>query len=139
MYFKQGDLFWGMNKGFVEAATQLAISFSCQQGEKLFGLGDATEFFYIILKGNIGLNYDQKDLTHYEARHPGEVVGWSALIGQDFYTASATVETDADMLKIPTDSFLEVLNKWPDCKAILFERVAKTLGNRLLEMYPSAA
>jgi CRP-like cAMP-binding protein len=73
----------------------------------------------------------------YQARHPGEMIGWSCLIGRETYSASAECMESTDLLKFDRGSFLEILNKNPANEARLFRRLAEMLGNRLLELYPT--
>jgi CRP-like cAMP-binding protein len=70
-------------------------------------------------------------------RHPGEIIGWSGLIGRDVYSASGECMETTNLLKFDRDNFLEILNKYPQNEALLFKRLAQMLGNRLLELYPT--
>ena len=73
----------------------------------------------------------------YKARSPGEVIGWSSLVGRDVFSASANCRESAKLLKFDRDSFLEILQKNSANEALLFKRLAEMLGNRLLELYPT--
>jgi len=44
---------------------------------------------------------------------------------------------ETSLLKFNRDKFLEILKKYPQNEALLFKRLAETLGNRLLELYPT--
>ena len=111
---------------------------SCDRGDKLFNAGDPTDFFYILLKGQIGIERGNSGPKLYTAKSPGEIVGWSALIRNEDYTATATIESETELLKLEREPFLKLLEKSPANKALLFERVAKMLGNRLLKYNPPA-
>jgi CRP-like cAMP-binding protein len=136
MRFSQGDLFWGMDIDFVKTVTDLAVHVSYKQGEKLFDIGDPADHFYVLLKGNVIMERG-KDLLH-TAKQAGEIFGWSALIQRKDFAASATCGTDSEILKIARDPFLNALSESPKNKALLFEHLAKRLGNQLLEVYISA-
>jgi CRP-like cAMP-binding protein len=71
------------------------------------------------------------------ARQPGEIIGWSGLIGRDIYSASAECMDATNLLKFDRNNFLEILKKFPRNEALLFKRLAQMLGNRLLELYPT--
>jgi CRP-like cAMP-binding protein len=73
----------------------------------------------------------------YTARHPGEVIGWSSLVGRDVFSASAHCRKSAKLLKFDRNSFLEILQKNSANEARLYRRLAEMLGNRLLELYPT--
>ncbi len=135
MSFTQGDLFWGMDINFVRTLPDLAVNISCQEGEKLFEVGDLADHFYVLLKGNVKMERGKDKL--YIAKQAGEIFGWSALIQRKDYAASATCGAASELLKIASGPFLEALEKSPQNKAILFEHLARKLGNQLLEVYIS--
>lgn len=70
-------------------------------------------------------------------RQPGEIIGWSGLIGRDAYSASGKCTEETNLLKFNRDRFLEILKKYPQNEALLYRRLAEMLGNRLLELYPT--
>jgi CRP-like cAMP-binding protein len=139
MYLKQGDLFWGMDKDFVKEAMDTTTKQNPNEGDLLFREGDSADYFYILIKGRVKLSIGETGKTVYMARHPGEIIGWSSMIGRDAYSASAECMEDANILKVNCNDFLKALAKDPANEAILFKRVAEMLGNRLLEVYPSIA
>jgi CRP-like cAMP-binding protein len=71
------------------------------------------------------------------ARLPGEIIGWSALTGRDVFSASAKCVESSNLLKFDRDEFLKFLHDDSKNAAILYQRIAETLGKRLLEIYPS--
>lgn len=137
MYLKQGDLFWGMSKVFVKDAMQMATNQSFKEGDKLFSNGDDANHFFILLKGSVLLQHGDTGPKVYVARKPGEIIGWSALISRDAYSASAKCLEDTSLIKMEGKTFLETLEKNSNDKAILFERLSKMMGNRLLDIYPA--
>ena len=136
MRFSQGDLFWGMDIEVVKAVTDIAVHVTYKKGDKLFDIGDPADHFYVLLKGSVTMERG-KDQLH-TAKQAGEIFGWSALIQRKDFAASATCSADSEILKIARDPFLNALAESPKNKAILFEHLAKKLGNQLLEVYISA-
>ena len=133
MSFSQSDLFWGMSMDFVKAVTDLAVNVAFKQGDKLFDIGDPADRFYIILKGSVTMRRGDGKL--HTARKAGEIFGWSALIDRPEYAASAVCDNMTALLRIESRPFLELIEKSPRDKATLFERLAKMLGNQLLDVY----
>jgi CRP-like cAMP-binding protein len=133
MPFSQSDLFWGMSMDFVTATTDLAIHITCQKGDKLFDIGDPADRFYVLLKGSVTMKRGDGKL--HTADKAGEIFGWSSLINRPEYAASATCDTGTELLNIEGRSFMKLLDNSPQDKAILFERLAKMLGNQLLDVY----
>jgi len=138
MQLQQGDLFWGMDKGFVKKAMELAEKVSFAEGDYLFHEGDRATDFYILLTGRIKLVLGNSDKVVYMARHAGEIIGWSSLTERESYSASGQCVESASLLKIESAHFLELLNEEPASGLTLFKRIATMLGNRLLELYPNA-
>jgi len=139
MYIRQRDLFWGRDRNFVKKATDLAVNVSCRAGDRLFAAGDAADHFYILLRGAVTLEGNVDGQKSYRAKEPGEIIGWSALIQRRNYTASATCVGEAELLKVERKPFMDTVAEAPGVRNALFERLAKMLGNSLLEMYPAAA
>ena len=137
MHFKQGDLFWGMSKTFVHEAMETSEKLSCNEGDALFHEGDKADHFFILLKGRILLRRGEYGSTVHMVRHSGELIGWSTLTGRESFSATATCQEPTSLLKFERDRFLEILDKNSEDAAILYKRLAETLGERLLALYPA--
>jgi len=137
MQLRQGDLFWGMDIDFVKQITELTVHISCKRGDSLFKVGDPANFFYILLKGSVTMERGRG--KWYTAKQPGELFGWSALIHRQEFAAVAVCDVDSEVLKIEREPFLNLLESSPVHKASLYERLAKMLGNQLLDVYISTS
>jgi CRP-like cAMP-binding protein len=137
MYIKMSDFFMDMGKNFTMEVLDIAEKLSQQDGDLLFNAGDQADHFYVLLKGRVKLSLGETGPVVYMARQPGEIIGWSGLIGRDIYSASAECMDAANLLKFDRNNFLEILKKFPRNEALLFKRLAQMLGNRLLELYPT--
>jgi CRP-like cAMP-binding protein len=137
MVFKMGDFITGMGKEFALEAMEISEKLSLDEGKTLFNAGDPAHHFYVLIKGRIELKLAKTGQVVYVARHPGEVIGWSSLVGRNVFSASAQSRESAKLLKFDRNSFLEILQKNSANEALLFKRLSKMLGNRLLEIYPT--
>ena len=137
MYLKMSDFFLGMGKQFTMEALDIAEKLFQKEGEILFREGDPAKYFFVLLKGMVRLSLGEKGPIVYMVRQPGEIIGWSGLIGRDHYSASGECMAETNLLKFDRDVFLEILKKYPQNEALLFKRLAEMLGNRLLELYPT--
>lgn len=137
MYIKMSDFFMGMGKNFTMEVLNIAEKLSQKEGDLLFNQGDQANHFYVLLKGRVKLSLGDTGPVVYMARQPGEIIGWSGLIGRDIYSASAECMDTTNLLKFDRNNFLEILKKFPRNEALLFKRLAEMLGNRLLELYPA--
>ena len=137
MHLKIGDFIMGMGKEFATEAMDISEKLSLNQGNIIFNVGDAAGHFYVLLKGQVQLSLGQTGPVVYQARHPGEIIGWSCLIGRKTYSASAECTESANLLRFDRENFLKILTKNPANESLLFRRLAEMLGNRLLELYPT--
>ncbi|UCD77276.1 MAG: cyclic nucleotide-binding domain-containing protein [Desulfobacterales bacterium] len=137
MQLKMGDFILGMGKDFALKAIEISEKLSLKAGDTLFNFGEPADYFYVLIKGQIKLTLGQIGPVVYVARQPGEVIGWSSLVGREVYSASATCTDSTKLLKFERDEFLNILQKNPANEALLFKRLAEMLGNRLLELYPT--
>ena len=137
MHLKIGDFIMGMGREFVTEAMDISKKLSLNEGNILFNVGDSASHFYVLLKGQVQLSLGQDRPVVYNARHPGEIIGWSCLIGREIYSASAECTESTNLLRFDRESFLTILTKNPANEALLFRRLAEMLGNRLLELYPT--
>jgi CRP-like cAMP-binding protein len=137
MYIKMSDFFMGMGKKFTMEVLDIAEKLSQKEGDLLFHEGDQANHFYVLLKGRVKLSLGDTGPVVYLARQPGEIIGWSGLIGRGVYSAAGECMEATNLLKFNRDHFLEILEKYPRNEALLFKRLAEMLGNRLLELYPA--
>jgi CRP-like cAMP-binding protein len=137
MYIKMSDFFMGTGKNFTMEVLDIAEKLSQKEGDLLFHESDHANHFYVLLKGRVKLSLGDTGPVVYMARQPGEIIGWSGLIGRDIYSASGECMEATNLLKFNRDNFLEILKKYPQNEALLFKRLAEMLGNRLLELYPA--
>ena len=137
MHLKMGDFIMGMGREFATEAMDISEKLSLGEGEVLFNVGDSAGHLYVLLKGHVQLSLGQTGPVVYQARHPGEIIGWSCLIGREVYSASAVSTESTNLLRFDRESFLRILTQNPANEALLFKRLAEMLGNRLLELYPT--
>ncbi|MDB4264997.1 cyclic nucleotide-binding domain-containing protein [bacterium] len=137
MVFTMGDFILGMGKEFALEAMEISEKLTLDEDETLFNAGDTAHYFYVLIKGRVELSLGKNGPVVYTARHPGEVIGWSSLVGRNAFSASAQCRAPAKLLKFDRDIFLELLQNNAANEALLFKRLAELLGNRLLELYPT--
>ena len=137
MHLKMGDFIMGMGKEFATEAMDISEKLSLNEGKIIFSTGETADYFYVLLKGQVQLSLGDSGPVVYQVRHPGEIIGWSCLVGRETYSASAECQESTELLRFDRESFLEILSKNPASEALLFKRLATMLGNRLLELYPT--
>ena len=137
MYLTMLDFFQGMGKEFALDAMAIADKMTKSEGKILFNKGDRADHFYVLTKGRIRLTIGPDGPEVYVARQKGEIIGWSCLIARADYSASAQCLQTTDLVRFNRRKFLRILKMYPANELLLFRRIAHTLGNRLLELYPT--
>lgn len=135
MYFKQRDLFGSLGKEFVSEIMNTAETESHQTGDMLFHEGDPAGWFFIVLKGSIKLRLGQTGRVVYLVSHPGEVFGWSSLVGRPSYSASAECMSTTKLLRFDKTKLQEIIEKDAANRAALYQSLAAILGQRLIRSY----
>ena len=135
MYFKQRDLFESLDREFVSEIMKCAETESHQIGEMLFHQGDPAAWLFILLKGAIKLRLGQTGRAVYLVSHPGEVFGWSSLVGRSSYSASAECKTPTKLLRFDKNRLQEIIEKDAANRAALYQSLAAILGQRLIRSY----
>jgi hypothetical protein len=117
-----GDFIMGMGREFATEAMDISGKMSLNEGNILFSAGDAAGHFYVLLKGQVQLSLGKAGPVVYQARHPGEIIGWSCLIGRETYSASAECTQATDLLRFDRET-----EGWPKCWAIACSNFTRLL------------
>jgi CRP/FNR family transcriptional regulator len=130
------ELFRGLDESEIAAINALAQRVRLGAGEVLFRLGDEATWLYSIQWGRISLtlpmqvrNRDENVLI--EERLPGQTVGWSAVIPPHHVTMTASALAETELLAIPRDPLLHLLEARPDLGYRVVRNVGGVIGHRL--------
>lgn len=139
MYIKQGDIFWGMSSECIKKIMALSDKRTYEAKQILFREGEPVGYFYSLVKGRVQLSRREIGQTVYTVSRAGEAFGWSSLIGRDVYSASAETLEPSTLMEFSSDDLMEILTQHPQDGLTFFRRLAKTLGNRLINSYKREA
>ena len=131
--FDRLPLFYGFSRTQLDLLRPLFIPCDCYTDTVLFQQGDRAEFLYIVVSGNVTVRYKPEDapsitLTNIE---PGGVVGWSAVLGNRFYTSGAVCSTYSQMLSVRGEDLREICEQYPELGILILERLASVIAERL--------
>jgi len=135
MYMKQSDLLKGLSKDFRKQVMEVAEKETHRGGYLLFKEGDRAKQLYILLKGRVSLTIGETSHTVYAVDHPGEVFGWSSLVGRKGYSTSAECKEPTKLLKISVEKLEKLFEKDRANEIIFFRQLAAGLGSRLIQSY----
>ena len=106
----------------------------CPAGAILFRAGDRSDAFYIVHRGHVTLEMclPARGCTRLLTLGPGDIVAWSALVGDGRMTATATVADDVELIELSGADLLQRCEGDPLFGYRLMRRLAAVLAGRLL-------
>ena len=131
----QRDLLYGMGMIFVKDFIHIAKKECCKQGDCLFNEGDQAKHFFTLIEGEVRLSIIEKRQKVFLIDQPGEMFGWSSLVGGETYTASAVCTADACMLKFDRNDLSALLERRFETGFLFYKKLSQMLGKRLLKAY----
>jgi CRP-like cAMP-binding protein len=135
MYLKQKELLWELDHDFIKGLMDITVKESYEKGAYIFKHGDAADHFYVLIKGFVKLKNEKIDQTVYIVRYPGEIFGWSSIVGRGVYSVSAECLEPAMLNKISRGNLMKLVNQNKENGMIFYKKVAEMLGNRLIHLY----
>jgi CRP-like cAMP-binding protein len=106
-------------------------------GNVIFRENEPALNFYILNSGRLRLRAGQRPLLAHVACSVGDVIGWSSLVGNPTYSASAECMTAARVLRIPKQVLDEILAEDPVSGMHFFKHLTALVGQRLVRSYLS--
>lgn len=103
-------------------------------GEMLFREGSQNHVLYLIVSGRVALdmNVPGRGKMRVLSLGPGDLVGWSAFIGQGRMTTSAETLEECEIIAVSGPKLLEICDRNPEVGYPLMRRTAVALSKRLL-------
>ena len=114
---------------------QTAREESHAQGDLLFHQDDPARNFYILTEGRVRISVGPQGLLAHVASDPGDMIGWSSLVGNKTYTASAECLGPVKVSKIEKSQLDKILHDDPISGMTFFRHLAALIGRRLAESY----
>lgn len=114
--------------------TEVARWKSCPAGTVLFREGERGDSFYVVHRGHVTLDMclPARGCTRLLTVGPGEVVAWSALVGDGRMTATAVTADDAELIELSGAEVLKRCEADPQLGYRVMRRLAAALAKRLL-------
>lgn len=125
--------FENLNEDQLELVGPLFVPRHEPAGTVLFDQGDPAECIYVVIKGEVHINYKPEDgPSLIVARiRPTGVVGWSAALGNPNYTSAAYCADDSSMLCIRGEELRKLYEENPEIGEIILEHLAVMIAERL--------
>lgn len=103
-------------------------------GHVLFREGQPSDAFYVVHRGHVALDMTLpgRGPTRLLTVGPGEIVAWSALVGDGRMTTSATAVDDVEVIQLSGAALLRRCETEPQLGYRVMRQLAAALAKRLL-------
>lgn len=105
------------------------------KGSYVFKEGETADKLHLLVSGSIALRVNltsrPDSVTVSFVDRPHQTLGWSGVVSPNHYTASAYCEEDAELIVIPSDTFLTILEKYPETGYKVMLRITQIISDRL--------
>ena len=131
----QAYLFQGIAEMTRQRILESAREESYAPRDFIFRQGEPARHFFILSEGRVRLSLGQGELLAYVASDPGDLIGWSSLVENETYTASAECLVPVKVLRIEKQRLDEILLQDPVSGMVFFKNLAALIGRRLVKSY----
>ncbi len=124
--------FNGLTKAELKVIRPYFHSQAYPAGTVVFEQGEAAEYLYLVVRGEIVIRYKPDDgAAMIVARvQPGGIFGWSAAVGNGTYTSGAICERDSQVLRVRGSDLRLICEQHPHAGKIILERLADVIAER---------
>ncbi len=129
------DLFQGITESTRWRILESGCLESYAPKDFIFRQGEPAHCFYIMVEGRVRLSLGPGELLSHVASDPNELIGWSSLVDNKTYTASAECVGPVKVLRFECQLLNEILRQDPASGMVFFQNLAAIIGRRLLKSY----
>jgi len=138
MYIETAYLFEGMNEETRKKILESAIEESHAAGDFLFHQDEPARNFYILSEGRVRISVGPQGLLAHVSSDPGDMIGWSSVVGNNTYTACAECLGPVKVSKIEKSQLDKTLLEDPLSGMLFFKHLAALIGDRLVDSYKAS-
>ena len=129
------DLFKGISEETLNQIASISQTVKVTKGEFVFKEGEQADKLHLLVSWSIALRVNltsRPDFVTVSFIHnPHQILGWSGVVAPNHYTASAYCEEDTELLVIPSNRFMDVLQNDPDAGFRIMLRITQVISDRL--------
>jgi len=129
------DLFSGLDLTVMgQIADTACTEATYPEGALIFNEGDSADALYILNKGAVVLKIGGEK-TVYRLTEESDIFGWSSLVENARYTATAIAAADIHAVRIDTRKMNRVFNDNPAFGLAVYRRLSAVFNKRLSSIY----
>ena len=129
------DLFKGLPEFLLTKIAAISDEVSVKQGEFVFREGEKADKLHFLMNGSVALRVKltskPESITVSFVSMPYQSFGWSGIVAPNHYTSSAECDEDSNLLIIPANPFIKLLEENPESGFKVMQRVAEIIADRL--------
>ena len=135
MHITEMDLFTGLDLNVMaEIADVCCVEESFTKGTVIFREGDEAKFLYILVDGAVDLKI-KGETTVYSLAAQSDIFGWSSMVENAQYTATAACSNDIRVIKIDTRKLNRLFNENPIFGLTVYRRLCGVFNLWLSNIY----
>jgi len=131
----QFGLFQGLPASLLTEIAAISSEVSAQKGDFIFREGHKADKLHFLLSGSIALRVNltsrPDSVTVSFISTPFQSFGWSGVVPPYHYTSSAECDEDSKLLIIPSEPFMQLLEKNPEAGFKVMQRITVIIADRL--------
>ena len=129
------DLFKDISKDSLTEIAKVCETVHVKKDDFVFKEGGTADKLHLLISGSIALRVKltsrPDSVTVSFVNRPHQTLGWSGVVAPNHYTASALCEEDSELVAIPSDSFMEILDQHPEAGYKIMLRITQIISDRL--------
>jgi CRP-like cAMP-binding protein len=129
------DLFRNVSRETLNEVVEISETIKVNKGEFVFKEGEKANKLHLLVSGGIALRVNltsrPDSVTVSFLNIPHQTLGWSGVVAPNHYTASALCEEDSELVSIPSDKFLQILESHPEDGYKIMLRITTIISDRL--------
>ena len=135
MHITEMDLFTGLDLSVMgEIADTCCVEENFTKDTVLFNEGDDANSLYILVNGKVDLKI-KEETTVYSLTEQSDIFGWSSMVENSRYTATAVSSQDIRVIKIDTRRLNRLFNENPIFGLTVYRRLCGVFNKRLSSIY----
>ncbi len=129
------DLFKEVSKETLKEVAAISQIIQVKKDDLVFREGERADKLHLLVSGSIALRVKltsrPESVTVSFVNRPHQTLGWSGVVSPNHYTASAVCEEDSELVAIPADQFMQILEQHPADGFKVMLRIAAIVSDRL--------
>ena len=131
----QFSLFNGLPEPLLEEIAAMSSEVSAKKDEIIFREGETADKLHFLLNGSVALRVKltsrPESITVSFVSTPYQSFGWSGIVAPFHYTSSAECDEDSNLLIIPAEPFMKLLESHPEAGFQVMRRITEIISDRL--------